>query len=196
MIGKLTIGKLLQEAGDLKFHKLPFHRYLIVALPQEVSVDLNQSATEVYNELKENGYTNYLNLVVDDLLTDRDNRITKCLVQWAFITGLVGSFAALLVVIYISVITKTLPDTWLTFILVIIPAAIMWNQAGVLKSENAASLANIIKSSTPNKVKKLFGQDDGEYRDSGYQQRRTYESDDYQQRTPPDDFDTPRPSKY
>lgn len=142
---KLTIKKLLGMSHNLRFMDIPYFKTLYPRLPEHLDIDITESSQVVLQQLEqdEDG-RGFLMLKLEDILIVDERKAIRCLIRWSFFTGIIGSFGALAVVIYLAYVTKTMPDVWSMVFLVGVPAGIMWTQAGVLKSEHADSIGKIL----------------------------------------------------
>lgn len=175
---KLTIKKLLLEGKSLRFVDAPYYRELIHAAPDDIFLDPTSTCEEVLKELEERKATAYLNMSVESILVDDENKRIRCLIRWSFFFGLIGSFGTLAAILYQFVVSGVRPDGWLVAVLVGIPAGIMWTQAGVLKTENAISVSKIIDAFKQGRRRS----DNPPQYEQDYQQT-------YQSRTPPPFYD-------
>lgn len=140
---KITIGRLLERSKDIPIGEIPFAKEVLYIIPDDVDVDYRGTAMELAEKLKAN-HQHIMNLKLEDILVDDEYRATRRLVRYSFIIGLLSTFGTLVTILYLSILTQTVPDGWLMIILTIIPAMIMWTRAGVLKSENANSVSKIL----------------------------------------------------
>lgn len=157
---KITVGSLLRDGKTLNLLDLPYGYQIIMTAPEDVVFDLTKTANENYHLLKGQGKEEFLNTKVETILVEQESRKIKQMLRWSFVTGTLGSFGTLIAVVYIAIMQNEMPDTWLVGFLVGVPAMIMWAQAGILKSENAASLGKIISALPTKTANKIFGREE------------------------------------
>lgn len=171
---KMTIRRLLRESKHLNFIDIPYFKTIVLRLPGSADIAYTDSCEMVLQHLEELGETKFLTTKLEDILVEDEGKSTRCLVRWSFFTGVIGSFAILASVIYLSLVNKEMPDLWLTAILVAIPAGIMWTQAGVLKGDNAEGIGRILGHFGPGVLRKR----------PSPQYRPQYDYDDFEENLP------------
>ena len=146
---KPTVFSHLKDALDMPIKRVPFGRLIIMYAPEDSEVDNGMHADEVLKCFQEEGYTRYLKLPLEELVLYDEQRKTRKLARFAFYTGLVSSFVALIAIAAIGCITQEYPHWALLAPPLIIPGFIMWKQVGLFNAENARGIAQILGNVLP-----------------------------------------------
>jgi len=146
---KPTVFSHLKDALDMPIKRVPFGRLIIMYAPEDSEVDNGMRADEVLKCFQEEGYTKYLKLPLEELVLFDEQKKTRKLARFAFYTGLIGSFVALIAISAIGYITQEYPHWALLAPPLIIPGFIMWKQVGLFNAENARGIAQILGNVLP-----------------------------------------------
>lgn len=146
---KPTIGSHLANGLEMNMKSVPFGRQILIYAPEEADIDSSMSAREVLEYLKLNGFESYLKITLEDLVLADEQKKTRQIARFAFYTGLIGSFIALVGIVMTGYLTKEYPHWALLAPPLIIPGFIMWKQVGLFNAENARGIAAILSNIVP-----------------------------------------------
>lgn len=146
---KPTIGSHLANGLEMNMKSVPYGRQILIYTPEEADIDSSMSAREVLEYLKSNGFESYLKITLEDLVLADEQKKTRQIARFAFYTGLIGSFIALVGIVMTGYLTKEYPHWALLAPPLIIPGFIMWKQVGLFNAENARGIAAILSNIVP-----------------------------------------------